>query len=84
MRFAYFYFMRSDPERVREAAPRHTEYWRALDLKHYLGGPFGDMSGGLITFDCDSFVEAGQLIANDPFRTAHVLERHWLKEWKVD
>jgi hypothetical protein len=84
MRFAYFYFMRSDPERVREVAPRHAQYWRGRGLPHYLGGPFGDRSGGLITFDCESFLEAGQLIANDPFRAAHLLERHWLKEWKPD
>jgi uncharacterized protein YciI len=76
--------MRRDPERVREVAPRHTEYWRALALPHHLGGPFGDLSGGLITFDCDSFAEASRCIADDPFRAAHLLERHWLKEWKVD
>lgn len=84
MRFAYFYFLRSDPERVSDAAPDHAAYWRGLGLRHYLGGPFGDLTGGLITFDCPSFLEAGQLIANDPFRTAHVIERHWLKEWMAD
>lgn len=84
MRFAYFYFVAGDPQRVRTVAPQHAEYWRAAALPHYVGGPFSDMSGGLITFDCDSFADAGRLVADDPFRRAHLLERHWLKEWTVE
>jgi hypothetical protein len=32
MRFAYFYFMKPEPERVRAVAPRHASYWQGLDL----------------------------------------------------
>ena len=47
-RFAYLYWMRDDPDRVRVAVPRHVAHWRELGLTGYLGGPFEDRTGGLI------------------------------------
>jgi hypothetical protein len=38
MRFLYLYLMADDPDRVREVAPRHADYWRELALPGYLGG----------------------------------------------
>jgi hypothetical protein len=35
-RFAYFYLMKADPDRVRVIAPRHASYWRDLRLAHYM------------------------------------------------
>ncbi len=38
-RFAYVYFMKDDPERVRATVAGHVEHWHALRLDSYLGGP---------------------------------------------
>lgn len=84
MRFLYFYLMKDAPDRVRAAAPQHAAYWRELGLRDYLGGPFADRSGGLITFQAASDAEAGRLVANDPFLSEGLLERHWVKQWLLD
>jgi uncharacterized protein YciI len=84
MRFLYFYLMKDAPDRVRAAAPKHAAYWRELGLRDYLGGPFADRSGGLITFQADSGAQAEQLVANDPFLSEGLLERHWVKQWLPD
>jgi uncharacterized protein YciI len=81
MRFAYFYFMTDEPERAAAVAPEHVAYWRGLSLGNYLGGPFGDRSGGLITFEAASPAEAEQLISHDPFRRERLVDQHWLKHW---
>ena len=67
MRFLYFYLMRDAPDRVRAVAPEHAAYWRELAPPDYLGGPFVDRSGGLITFEIASVDEAERLVADDPF-----------------
>jgi uncharacterized protein YciI len=84
MRFLYFYLMRDAPDRVRAVAPEHAAYWRELGLGDYLGGPFVDRSGGLITFEIASADEAERLVADDPFERGDLLERRWLKEWMID
>jgi hypothetical protein len=84
MRFLYFYLMKDAPDRVRAAAPKHAAYWRELGLRDYLGGPFADRSGGLITFQAASDAEAGRLVANDPFLSEGLLKRHWVKQWLLD
>jgi hypothetical protein len=82
-RFAFFYFMKGDPERIREIAPRHSEYWKLLAPPDYKGGPFTDRSGGLITFSASSETEAEQMVSDDPFMIADLLTQHWLKPWEV-
>lgn len=84
MRFVYFYFMVDSPDRVRTVAPAHAAYWRQLALPEYVGGPFADRSGGLITFAADTPARAEQLVADDPFAREDLLQRHWVKEWMVD
>ena len=84
MRFLYFYLMKDAPDRVRAAAPKHAAYWRELKLDGYLGGPFADRSGGLVTFQADSAAQAEALVANDPFLREELLERHWVKQWLPD
>lgn len=84
MRFLYFYLMRDAPDRVDSAAPEHAAYWRDRGLGHYLGGPFADRSGGLITFDVASAAEAERLVADDPFVREDLLEGRWVKEWVID
>lgn len=84
MRFLYFYLMRDVADRVRTVAPEHAAYWRELGLRDYLGGPFVDRSGGLITFEVASADEAERLVADDPFVREDLLERRWLKERMID
>jgi uncharacterized protein len=84
MRFSYIYLMEHDPDRVRAVAPQHAAYWQGLDLPNYLGGPFADRSGGLITFDARSVEDAERLAADDPFVREGLLASRWLKEWHVE
>jgi uncharacterized protein YciI len=84
MRVLYFYLMRDAPDRVRAVAPQHGAYWHALGLRDYLGGPFGDRSGGLIIFEVASAEEAEGLVAEDPFVLEDLLERRWVKEWAIE
>lgn len=86
MRFLYFYLMKDGaaPDRVRGVAPDHAAYWHALGLLDYLGGPFADRSGGLITFEIASAEEAERLVADDPFVREDLLERRWVEEWSID
>jgi uncharacterized protein YciI len=84
MRVAYLYFMKDQPERVAAVAPAHATYWRGLDLPGYLGGPFADRSGGLITFEADSWEKAEQLARDDPFQQQDLLRSRWVKEWTPD
>jgi uncharacterized protein YciI len=81
MRFAFFYFMKPEPDRVRAIAPRHAAYWTQLAVADYCGGPFADKTGGLISFDADSPAYAEELVSHDPFVTERLLEQHWVKEW---
>ena len=84
MRAAYVYFMKDDPVRVRSVAPRHAAHWRGLALSGYVGGPFTDRSGGLITFEAASPEEAAGFVAADPFVTEGLVERASLKAWCPD
>jgi hypothetical protein len=83
MRFAYFYFMQDEPDRVRAVASQHAAYWRTIAVDGYLGGPFADRSGGLVTFEANSRERAEKLTAHDPFARHGLLDRHWLKEWAI-
>jgi uncharacterized protein YciI len=57
---------------------------KGLDLPDYLGGPFAERSGGLITFEARSVEETEQLAADDPFVREGLLASRWLKEWNVE
>lgn len=83
MRFAYMYFMTDEPDRVRAVAPQHVGYWSSLAVTRYLGGPFADRSGGLITFETESDEKAERLVSDDPFLRQGLLSSHWLKEWAI-
>jgi hypothetical protein len=39
LRFAYFYLMADDPDRVRATVPRHVAHWRDLGLPATSAGP---------------------------------------------
>jgi hypothetical protein len=83
MTWVYFYFMRDEPERVREVALQHAQYWREMGTPGSRGGPFSDRSGGLIIFESPDEETAKEAVANDPFQLAEVLEQWWLKAWVV-
>ena len=81
LRFAYFYLMADDPARVRATVPRHVAHWHDLGLAGYLGGPFADRTGGLITFQADDDQQAQRAVDTDPFVQEGLLKAHWLKQW---
>jgi uncharacterized protein YciI len=80
-RFAFFYLMKDDLERVRAAVPSHVTHWHELDLQGYLGGPFDDRTGGLITFESDSIENAEGNVRTDPFIEQDLIASYWVKEW---
>ena len=79
--FVYFYFTKREPARIQSIVPAHVTYWRERNLKGYLGGPFADRSGGLITFETESLEEATSIIMNDPFVLEDLIDYKWIKEW---
>jgi uncharacterized protein len=81
MKIAYSYWMNDDPDRVSTVAPEHATYWRELGLPGYVGGPLADRSGGLITFEADSFEHAEGIIAADPFVQKQLPESSVVKQW---
>jgi uncharacterized protein YciI len=84
MRFLYFYLMGHDEEHVRRSAADHAEYWRSLDLPEYLGGPFVDRTGGLITFDAADESEARSLVRDDPFVREGLILQSWVTPWATE
>jgi len=84
MRFLYFYLMKDEPDLVQTTAPKHAAYWRELTLPDYVGGPFADRSGGLITFEAPSTAQAERFVGSDPFQREGLLAHHWVKEWVTD
>lgn len=83
-RFAFFYFMKKEPEKKRAAVPSHIEYWKGCSLQGYEGGPFADRSGGLITFEAENLEEATSIIMDDPFVLQGLIESKYIKEWAVE
>jgi uncharacterized protein YciI len=83
-RFAYIYFMKRAPDRVRAVAPRHASYWQNLELPGYIGGPFADRSGGLITFEAANAERAQQLVDRDPFVEEGLIQEGSLTEWQPE
>lgn len=83
-RFLYFYIMRNAPDAILRTVPAHVEHWHGLKLPDYLGGPFMDRTGGLITFAAPSLATAQQAIGGDPFVREGLIEQSWVKEWLVD
>ena len=60
---------------------RHVAHWSGLGLNDYLGGPFEDRTGGLITFSTRDFTEAQRAVETDPFVLEGLVGSHWLKHW---
>jgi len=80
-RFVYFYFNRNQPEKIRQRVPTHVGYWKSANVKGFMGGPFGDKTGGLIFFVAQSLQDATEIILQDPFILEGLIEQKWIKEW---
>jgi len=80
-RYIYFYFNRNKVEKIIEVIPRHIQYWQTAALNDYIGGPFSDHTGGLISFSATSLQEATDIILQDPFITEDLIAQKWIKEW---
>ena len=57
------------------------QYWKTAKLKGYMGGPFGDRKGGLISFVASDLEAAMEIILQDPFIREDLIEEKWVKEW---
>ena len=79
--YAYFYLMGNDGIGVGEAVSDHVAYWRGLDMDDYIGGPFEDRTGGLITFRAEGIRRAKGAVASDPFVALGLVKAYWLKGW---
>jgi hypothetical protein len=80
-RYAFFYLTRADARGIPEAVSDHVAHWRGLGLGDYLGGPFQDRTGGLITFRAEAVRRAEQAVATDPFVVRGLVDAYWLKPW---
>jgi uncharacterized protein YciI len=83
-RFVYFYFNRNEPEKIRQVVPAHVGYWKSANVKGYMGGPFGDRTGGLISFVAPSLQDATEIILQDPFIVENLISEKWIKEWILE
>ena len=83
-RFVYFYFNRNEPEKIRQVVPAHVGYWKSANVKGYMGGPFGDRTGGLISFVAPSLQDATEIILQDPFIREDLVEQKWINEWLLE
>lgn len=81
LRFLYFYFNRNEPGKIKRVVPAHVQYWKSANLKGYMGGPFADRTGGLISFVAPSLEEATSIIHQDPFVLNDLIDQKWIKEW---
>jgi uncharacterized protein YciI len=84
VRVLHYYTMKQEPDRVRALAAAHAEYWQHLEAPGYIGGPFADRSGGVVTFEADSEEDAERLIAADPFVREGLLATSSLQRWVVE
>ena len=73
-----------DEERRLEVRPTHREYLKTLlDAgKLFESGPFVDDSGALLIYDAADVAEVQELMANDPYAPAGIVESVSINEWK--
>jgi uncharacterized protein YciI len=83
MRFAYVYFMKHEPERIRLAVPNHVRLGCGCSSRATQAGR-SQISGGLIVFEAPSPDEAQRAVESDPVVVEDLLETYWLKEWSPE
>jgi len=74
-----------DQERVSALRPDHRKYAGGLMTQGKLvtGGPFTDGSGALFIYEADTFEEAQDLFAHDPFVTGGAIAHFDIRPWKA-
>jgi len=85
--FILFYdYVPNMGERRTPIRPAHLEYtkpWIAQG-KLQLGGAFtADLSGAIITFECDSIQEVEEFYKNDPYYKGGLVTDVKIKEWSI-
>jgi uncharacterized protein YciI len=83
-RFVFFYFNRNEPEKIRQVVPAHVQYWKEMDVEGYMGGPFAERTGGLISFVAPNLEVATNIILDDPFILEGLIDQKWIKEWNPE
>ena len=83
-RFVYFYFTKRKIEELTALAPKHVEYWKQAALPGYMGGPFSDRTGGMISFEAEDLDKAEAIVDGDPFVIEELVEFKWIKEWVLE
>ncbi len=79
--FAYFYFMKNEPDKIRAILSAHIAYWNNNRSDCFSGGPFTDKSGGLIVFKAQNLASAKKLAQCDPFVVNDAIQSQWIKQW---
>jgi uncharacterized protein YciI len=75
---------RNEPEKIRQVVPAHLQYWKTANLKGYMGGPFSDRTGGLISFLGSNLQIATEISIQDPFIVEDLISEKWIKEWVLE
>ena len=83
-RFVYFYFTKRKIEELAAVAPMHVEYWKQAALPGYMGGPFSDRTGGMISFEAEDLDKVEEIVDKDPFNIEQLVEYKWMKEWVLE
>jgi len=83
-RFVYFYFTKRKIEELQACVPKHMDYWKKAALPGYMGGPFSDRTGGMISFEADEMEKVEEIVEKDPFNTEELVEYKWIKEWVLE
>lgn len=73
----------SDTEKRLAVRPTHREYLKSLfdSGKLHESGPYIDDSGALIIYEAADEAEAREILANDPYSPAGIIESVEIKEW---
>ena len=81
--FAFVYFMKDTPHKIREVVPYHVDYWNHNRPERYVGGPFADRTGGLISFEASSQSRKRAALSTMTLSVSMDCSKtSWIKEWE--
>jgi len=85
--FILFYdYVPNMGERRTPIRPAHFEYakqWVAQGKLQFGGAFTADLSGAIITFECDSIQEVEEFYKNDPYYKSGLITDVKIKEWSI-
>jgi uncharacterized protein YciI len=81
--FAVTLTFTNDADRRQQVRPTHREYLKKLldEGKLHESGPFVDDSGALVIYDVADLAEVQEILANDPYAPAGIVESVTINEW---